>query len=125
MDTELIDKLQDYFERYPQSEEVYVTDGLLFHKRGMAESYGSGEAKRYTRKEVEATTTEPAGKGDGSLTPEALGEQLKSGAIEVDSLSYEQMKEYVQMLGLETADQKKATFAEALKALAEGKQEEA
>jgi len=45
-------QLKDYFERYPNSMEVYVNGGVLFHDRGAADSYGQGETRRYTRADI-------------------------------------------------------------------------
>lgn len=50
-----MEKLKDYFSRYPQSNEVFENNGVLFHTRGAADSYGNAsDTKRYTRTEVEA-----------------------------------------------------------------------
>ena len=114
MEEKLIATLKDYFARYPKSEEVYMTDGLLFHLSGDAKGYGSGIAKRYTRHDIQ--------EAEASHSPDGLAEQIRSGAVEVDSMSYEEMKQYAQSLGLRTADQKKTTIAEALKALADNKE---
>ncbi len=45
-------KVKDYFERYPNSNEVFENGGKLFHTRGAADSFGKGETKRHTRAEV-------------------------------------------------------------------------
>lgn len=62
-----MDKIKDYFKRYPKSKEVFECGGLLFHSRGAAESYGKGEVKRHAREGVtgaaEASLPEVSGLG--------------------------------------------------------------
>ena len=49
------EKLKDYFIRYPHNDEVYENNGVLFHSRGAADSFGNAQdTKRYTRTEIEA-----------------------------------------------------------------------
>lgn len=46
-------QVKSYFERYPNSNEVFENGGKLFHERGAADSYGQSETTRYTRQQVE------------------------------------------------------------------------
>lgn len=97
-------QLKDYFERYPNSMEVYVNGGVLFHDRGAADSYGQGETKRYTRADI-------CSKEDNipsSLPPIA--------EVDINALSYDQLKYYVADLGLQPAGNKKADLIDALTA---------
>lgn len=100
------EKLKDYFTRYPQSDEVYENNGVLFHTRGAADSYGSAnETVRYTRNQVMASQP---------MAPEV--EQEKATAIEllkttdVATLDYKAMKQLVKDLELNASDQKAETL---------------
>ena len=97
-------QLKDYFERYPNSMEVYVNGGVLFHDRGAADSYGRGETKRYTRADI-------CSKEDN--TPSSLPPIAE---VDINALSYEQLKYYVVKLELPTAGSKKADLIDALTA---------
>jgi len=58
-----MEKLKDYFSRYPQSKEVFENSGVLFHTRGAADSFGNAsDTKRYTRNEIEASKENEASK---------------------------------------------------------------
>lgn len=48
-----MDKIKDYFDRYPNSEEVFENGGRLFHNSGAADSFAQTETKRYSRTEAE------------------------------------------------------------------------
>lgn len=102
----VVDKsaIVDYFSRYPNSMEVYVNGGVLFHDRGAADSYGQSETKRYTRADI-------CSKEDNipsSLPPIA--------EVDINALSYEQLKYYVAELELQPAGSKKADLIDALTA---------
>lgn len=116
-----MEKIKDYFKRYPSSEEVYENGGQLFHNRGAADSYGKGETKRTTRKEIEAS-----GQSQEKLSEEdlaRLAEEKKSKAIarlkEIEDLEavadYQELFKLSQDLGLKTENNKKPTILEALK----------
>lgn len=63
-----MEKIKDYFDRYPQSQEVFENEGVLFHTRGAAESYGTGEYTRHTRKQVDAAAKGEAADGEKSAS---------------------------------------------------------
>ena len=97
-------QLKDYFERYPNSTECYENGGVLFHDRGAADSYGRGDTKRYARADI-------CNKEDNipsSLPPIA--------EVDINALSYEELKYYVAELGLQPAGNKKADLIDALTA---------
>lgn len=100
-----MEKLKDYFKRYPISQEVYENGGQLFHTRGAADSYGKGETKKYTRQSV---NNEPS-----TLTKEDAIAKLKATA-DLSTLSYEDMKAYADVLGIKAEDDKKETLLKAL-----------
>ena len=83
-----MDKIKDYFKRYPNSSEVFECGGLLFHTRGAAESYGKGDVKRYVRERVmsvdEASLTGVSG-FEGPATdkePTASGTKAKGNGVQ-------------------------------------------
>lgn len=92
----------DYFERYPHSEECYENGGILFHDRGSADSYGKTETEKYTR------TSLLDNKTSSVLPPIA--------EVDIESLSYEQLKEYVKVLEIEVSGQSKKAHLDALQA---------
>ncbi len=97
-------KLKDYFERYPNSNECYENGGVLFHDRGAADSYGQGETRRYTRVDIgDKEDNIPS-----SLPPIA--------EVDINALSYEQLKCYMAELELQPAGNKKADLTDALTA---------
>jgi len=49
-----MEKVKDYFKRFPNSDEVFESGGKFYHSRGAADSYGNGDVKKHTRKEVES-----------------------------------------------------------------------
>jgi hypothetical protein len=116
-----MEKIKDYFKRYPVSQEVYENGGVLFHTRGAADSYGTGETKRYTRKETEGVS-----KAKDELTAEEqarLAEEAKNTAIaklkaieDLNSLEYPLLFKLSQDLGLKSANNKKPTILEVLTA---------
>lgn len=97
-------QLKDYFERYPNSNECYVNGGVLFHDRGAADSYGQGETRRYTRVDI----CDKEDNIPSSLPPIA--------EVDINALSYDQLKYYVADLGLQPAGNKKADLIDALTA---------
>ncbi|MDR2472148.1 MAG: hypothetical protein LBD53_01110 [Tannerella sp.] len=107
---DLKEKLKDYFERYPASEEVFENGGVFFHTRGAAESFGKGETTRYTRK----AALENANGNDFSIAVKFVRATDDVGAIK-----YEDMKKLVNQLGLQVENEKKETFVKALTAFKE------
>lgn len=97
-------KLKDYFERYPHSMEVYGNGGVLFHDRGAADSYGRGETTKYIRADV----CDKEDNIPSSLPPIA--------EVDINTLSYEQLKYYMAELELQPAGNKKADLIDALTA---------
>lgn len=108
-----MEAIKDYFERYPHSNEVFVNDGVLFHTRGAAESYGKGDVVKHTRPKNPANN-EPLSGGGDSL------EDAKTAAIEtlnsadVEFMEYKDMKAVAKALQLITPDQKTETLKAAL-----------
>lgn len=54
----MMEKIRDYFNRYPVAQEVFENGGILFHTRGAADSYGKTDTTKYTRSQAEASVTE-------------------------------------------------------------------
>lgn len=100
----VVDKsaIADYFSRYPNSTECYENGGVLFHDRGAADSYGRGETKRYTRADV-------CDKEDN--IPSSLP---SISEVDINALSYDQLKYYAAEFGLQPAGNKKADLIDAL-----------
>lgn len=114
-----MEKIKDYFKRYPVSQEVYENGGILFHTRGAADSYGTGETKRHTRKEAEGAAKTKEAPSSEELA--RLAEETKSNAIaklkateDLNTLEYQELFKLSQDLGLKTANNKKPTILEAL-----------
>lgn len=59
-------KVNSFFERYPNSNEVFENGGKLFHDRGAADSYGKSETKKYIRESARATDTNAS--SDATIT---------------------------------------------------------
>lgn len=124
-----MDKIRDYFRRYPVSQEVYENGGSLFHTRGSADSYGKAETKRFTRKEVEAAATKETELSEEELAQ--LAEEKKAAALlklrgieNLDAITdYQELFKLSQDLGLKTENNKKATLLDALKEAKEQKAE--
>jgi hypothetical protein len=112
-----MEKIKDYFNRYPNSEEVYENGGVLFHNRGDADSYAKGDTKKYTRKEAEATKAAP------ELTKEQIVETVKT-VEDLSAVPYETQKLYAKVLGLTLANKKAETLLAALVAFKETLKEE-
>lgn len=107
------EKLKDYFTRYPNNDEVFENNGVLFHNRGAADSFGNAkETVRYTRAKVMAETILPEGGDDETAKLEAA----KTSAIEllkatdVETLDYNAMKALAKDLQLVTSDKKAETL---------------
>lgn len=112
-----MEKIKDYFARYPNNDEVYEKGGVLFHTRGAADSYGNAkETVRHTRAKAMATPIVPEGGNDDAekleATKTAAIELLK--ATDVDALDYNAMKALAKDLQLTTADKKAETLKVAL-----------
>lgn len=108
-----MEKLKDYFKRYPTSQEVYENGGQLFHNRGAADSYGKGETKKYTRKEVTASDA-----GVKPETKEAVILKIKE-TEDLTSLPYDELKVWAKILELKPESNSKENV---LKALSEFKE---
>lgn len=106
------EKLKDYFTRYPNSDEVYENDGVLFHNRGAADSFGNAkETVRHTKAKVMAETILPEG-GDDEAAKTAAIELIK--ATDVETLDYNGMKAISKDLQLVKSDKKAETLKAAL-----------
>lgn len=96
--------IQDYFARYPRSVEVFQSeDGLLFHTRGAAESYGK-PYERYSREQADATqevTTIEVTEGATSDTDDSWI---------YSELTYQELRSRVKELGLKVEDYSRATL---------------
>lgn len=115
-----MEKIKDYFNRYPASDEVFENDGVLFHTEGAAESYGKGETTRYARKSVMETDTSdvaPEDTGDDETKKTVdLTEDIETvkATEDLSSLPYEELKRLVKVFDIKTDDQKKETFINVL-----------
>ncbi len=111
------EKLKDYFTRYPNNDEVFENNDVLFHNRGAADSFGNAkETVRHTRAKVmESPINSPAvdvKNEDTDTTKTAAVELLKNA--DVETLDYNAMKALVKDLELTTADKKSETLKIAL-----------
>lgn len=102
-----MEKLKDYFKRYPTSQEVYENGGQLFHNRGAADSYGKGETKKYTRKEVAASD---AGVPE---TKEAVILKIKE-TEDFTTIPYDELKVWAKILELKPESNSKENVLKAL-----------
>lgn len=114
-----MEKLKDYFKRYPASQEVYENGGQLFHTRGAADSYGKGQTKKYTRKEVcseqQAVNSQQASTDDNPVDEALiLAATAKLKEADISTLSYQEQANMVNTLGLDVADKKAETMLKAL-----------
>ena len=109
-----MDKIRDYFNRYPNNDEVFECGGVLFHNEGAALSYGKGVVKRYTRAEL--TTNAPA-KVAEKITDEPTTESTDM------ALDYKKALAKCKELGLQLDNTKKATVFAALEAYNDSKQD--
>jgi hypothetical protein len=111
-----MEKIKDYFKRYPNNDEVFENGSKLFHTRGAADSFGKSETKRYTRGEAEK---------EKALGGPATGEQKEAVILKIKetedftSIPYDQLKVWAKIIELKTADNKKETL---LKAFADFKE---
>lgn len=105
-----MNKIKDYFNRYPQSNEVYETDGVLFHTEGAAQSFGKGEITKHTRQEqiVEEQTVEEPTKEEPKIV----------------KLDYKTALSKCKELGLKLTDSRKETVFSALEAYNKQSKEE-
>ena len=113
-----MEKIKDYFKRYPLSNEVYECGGVLFHDRGAAESFGKGDVTKHTRESVMAEVKVD----DDKKTPEeekAAAVATLKAAVDLTAVPYAEQKALVKTLGLEVADQKGDTLLAALAAFKE------
>lgn len=116
-----MEKLKDYFTRYPHNNEVYENGGILFHTRGAADSYGKTVTKMYTRREVMTPAPATGDKTEAGNELKKVNENEKADIekrlkeTDIETLSYEDMKEFVSVLGIETPDKKKETLIQGLK----------
>lgn len=103
------EQLKDYFTRYPHNDEVYENNGVLFHNRGAADSYGNAkETVRYTRAKVMESPLNPP---QGDLKKESE-ELLK--VTDLETAEYKVLKQLAKDLELTTSDQKAETLKAAL-----------
>ena len=123
-----MENLKDYFNRYPNNNEVFENDGVLFHDRGSAESYGKGDVTKHTRTKVMAETIDNEQSTVDSEKAEADALKAKEDAekayatlletfkdeSDITAIKYEALKGYVKGFGIETADKKQDTFIAAL-----------
>jgi hypothetical protein len=117
-----MEKIKDYFNRYPQSQEVYENGGVLFHDQGSAESYGKGETTRYTREQLTVNTDPPADDIDSSADDiDSSADDINSSAADklkgiedLSTLSYDDLKALVKALNLKPSNQKAETLTLAL-----------
>jgi len=105
-----MDKIKDYFKRYPKSEEVFENSGKLFHTRGSADSFGKGETKRYTREQIEKER--PLGGPATEKQKEAVILKIKEIA-DFSAVPFEQLKVWAKIIELNMADNKKDTLLKA------------
>jgi len=127
-----MENIKDYFNRYPHNDEVYETDGVLFHNRGAAESYGKETPVRYTRAKVMAETvnSEQSSVNSEELELQKDADELKAkeeaekayavlletfkAESDITAIKYEALKSYVKGFALVTSDKKQDTFIAAL-----------
>lgn len=113
-------KLKDYFKRYPQSQECYVTsDGKLFHQSGPAQSYAGGlkdnKVARHTSEDYVKQIETSAKVVKGNSEPEGGEVTLENFDLTAQD-AYAKGLELASNLGLELKDKKKATVLEAIAA---------
>lgn len=99
-----MEKINDYFKRYPTSEEVYENGGLLFHNRGAADSYGQGETNRHTRKQ--SAVNEELSKNDAMANLKAVED--------LSALSYDALKSFTKILELKPESNSKENILKVL-----------
>jgi hypothetical protein len=127
-----MEKIKDYFDRYPQSDEVFENDGVLFHTRGAADSFSKGDTVKYTRAKVmaEKVDSEELTVDSEELELQKAADELKAkeeaekayavlletfkAESDITAIKYEALKGYVKGFALVTSDKKQDTFIAAL-----------
>lgn len=104
-----MEHIKDYFKRYPNSDQVFECDGVLFHTNGGAQSYGKGDVTKYTRKQVEASEAPTPDEYDVESATELLNSD-----VDITTLKHETMKKLCEVLDITTENQKKVTLIKAL-----------
>ena len=116
------EKIKDYFTRYPHNDEVYENQGVLFHTRGAADSFGSAkDTLRHTRSKITAIT-EITQLNHNSVVQNSDNtvEVSKASAIQllkttdIETIEYSALKSIVKDLQLVTLNQKAETLRIAL-----------
>ncbi|MDR3226054.1 MAG: hypothetical protein LBT56_00080 [Prevotellaceae bacterium] len=95
------EQIQDYFERYPQSDECFEAAGKLFHTQGAAMNFSEKPIK-HTRNMQDGNTSD--GNNDG----------VDFIDIDLSTLDQPVLKKYADKFGLKTENNKKATLLDAL-----------
>jgi hypothetical protein len=97
----IMEKIKDYFKRFPQSDECYETEGRLFHTKGAAMSFGE-KIKKWTRAEAEKE--------------KEAATDIKVDFVDIDltGLAQKDLKKYADEFGLKTENNKKETLLAAL-----------
>jgi len=111
-----MDKIKSYFERYPNSNEVFENGGKLFHNQGAAESFGQGETTKYTREQVEKSADGPASKDEIIL-------QVKE-IEDFSTIPTKQLREWAKILEIKLATNTNAVLFKAFSDFKETLKEE-
>jgi len=99
-----MEKIKNYFSRYPNNSEVFENGGKLFHTRGAAHSYNQGDTTRYTREQVEKPANDE--------TKETV--TLKVKEIEdFSTIPTKQLREWAKTLEIKLANNKNETLFKA------------
>jgi phosphoribosylaminoimidazole carboxylase (NCAIR synthetase) len=113
------EKIKDYFTRYPHNDEVYENQGVLFHTRGAADSFGNAkDTVRHTRSKI--TTITQLNDNSVVQNPDNAVEVAKASAIQllkttdIETIEYNALKSIVKDLQLVTLNQKAETLRIAL-----------
>ena len=110
-----MEKIKDYFKRYPLSNEVYECAGVLFHNRGAAESYGKGDVTKHTRESIEAAVLADSGDDeDDDVLKAARAEKAAQEAAE-KAEAEKAAKEAAKKEAEEKAAAEKTAFVQTLK----------
>ncbi|MDR1199053.1 MAG: hypothetical protein LBK94_08615 [Prevotellaceae bacterium] len=108
-----MEKIKDYFERYPNSNECFEAGGRLFHTHGAAISFGS-DVKKWTRADVKKETRDD--------------NKVDFVDADLSSLTQKDLKKYADEFGLKTENDKREILLSALteyqKQLNDGKDED-
>lgn len=111
-----MEKIRDYFKRYPNSTEVFENGGKLFHTRGAADSFGKGETKRYTREQTK--DEKPLDGAESSETKEMVILKIKE-TEDFSTIPYFVLKAWAKTIDLKTEDNKNETLVKAFVAFKE------